>query len=210
MNASSDIVWKSIRGGAIVLLMALLAGCSKDDPQKEDTPELITKVTLTFTPVGGGSAVVVSATDPDGEGVQDIAVDGPVNLNQSTTYVLTIELINGLVAAGQPGYDITEEVEEEGEEHQFFFAWTNNTFSDPAGDGNIDNAADALNYTGGANAKDAAGLNLGLTTTWTTTDVIASGTFRVVLKHQPGTKTNLSGVTVGETDLDITFTINVQ
>jgi len=40
--------------------------------------------------------------------------------------------------------------------------------------------------------------------------LFASGTFHAVLKHQPGTNTNLSGVTVGETDLDITFTINVQ
>ncbi len=55
----------------VFMVVALLAGCSKDDPMKEDTPELITKATLTFTPTGGGTTVVVSATDPDGDGVMD-------------------------------------------------------------------------------------------------------------------------------------------
>lgn len=194
------------RTTAIVLALALLAGCSKDDPQKEDTPELITKATLTFTPVGGGTPVVISATDPDGEGVQDIVVDGPINLATSTQYALTIDLLNTLVTVGQPGYSITEEVEEEGQEHMFFFGWTGAVFQTPSGDGNIDNRADEVNYVD----VDAGGLPIGLITTWTSAGSAGSGTFRVVLKHQPGTKTASSGSTVGETDLDLTFTINIQ
>ncbi len=195
---------------AVTLVFTLLLGCSKDDPKKEDTPELITKATLTFTPVGGGTAFSVSATDPDGEGVQDIVVDGPIDLAQGSSYVLTVDLINGLVAVGQPGYDITEEVEEEGAEHQFFFAWTNDAFSDPSGNGNFDNSADDVNYTGGANSVDSNGLNLGLTTTWTTDAAVATGTFRIVLKHQPELKSATTGADVGETDLDLTFILNVQ
>lgn len=200
-----------------LLLMAsvlILSGCG-EDPEKEDTPELITKATLTFTPNGGGAAVVVTATDPDGEGVRNIAVDGPINLTKDKTYVLSIGLVNGLVAATSPEYNITEEVQEEGDEHMFFFSWTNNVFSSPTGNGNIDNRADAVNYTGGANSVDAKGQPLGLTTTWTTATGVGStsplsGSFRVLLKHQPELKTATSTSSTGETDLDLTFTINVQ
>lgn len=184
----------------------VLTGCSKDDPQKEDTPELITKVTLTFTPTGGGAAVVATATDPDGDGVQEIAIDGPIDLAVNTQYVLTIELINGLVAVGEPGYNITEEVEEEGDEHMFFFGWTGAIFQAPTGNGNIDNRADDVSY----GDLDAGGLPIGLLSTWTTETTGGSGTFSVLLKHQPDLKTATSASTVGETDLDLEFTLNVQ
>ena len=193
----------------ILMGMLILVGCGSD-PEKEDTPELITKATLTFTPQGGGSVIEVTATDPDGEGVQDLRADGAINLQKGKTYILAIKLINGLAAATSPEYDITEEVREEGDEHMFFFAWTNNLFSNPTGNGNIDNRADAVNYSGGSDATDANGLPLGLTTTWTTGASSADGTFRILLKHQPGTKSAASDSNVGETDLDITFLLNVQ
>lgn len=183
-----------------------LSGCDDDDPQKEDTPELITGATLTFTPSGGGTTVTVTATDPDGEGVQDLTVDGPINLATNKTYTLTLELINGLLEPTEPGYDITEEVKEESDEHMFFFSWTNNVFSDPAGNGNIDNRADDVNY----NDTDDTGLPLGLDTSWTTVAASASGTFRVVLKHQPDLKSASSTATTGESDIDLTFDINVN
>jgi hypothetical protein len=182
-----------------------LSGCDDDDPAKEDVPELITKATLTFTPVGGGSAVVVTATDPDGEGVQDIKVDGPINLEAAKSYSLSIALINGLADPSDPQYNITDEVEEEGDEHMFFFSWTNNVFSSPAGNGNIDNRADEVNYED----EDGNGLPLGLTTSWTTAST-SSGNFRIILKHQPEIKSATSDSNTGETDLDITFTVNVQ
>ena len=194
------------------LMTSLLVfnGCKKDDPAKEDVPELITKATLTFTPNGGGSAVLVTATDPDGEGVQDINVDGAINLSPNKTYLLTLEFINGLAATTAPEYYVTDEVEEEGDEHMFFFAWTNHTFSNPTGNGNIDARTDAVNYSGGTNSNDANGKPLGLTTTWTTATATLSGTFRVLLKHQPGLKTVTSDSNTGETDLDLTFTLNVN
>ena len=192
-----------------IVMLTTISACNNDDPKKEDTPELITKATLTFTP-SGGSPIVVTATDPDGEGVQNITVDGPINLAMNKTYTLTIALINELAAPSDPAYNITSEVEEEGDDHIFFFAWTNNVFSDPTGNGNIDNRNDAVNYNGGANSKDANNRPLGLTTTWTAATSVASGTFRVLLKHQPGLKSDTSDSNTGETDLDIQFTINIQ
>jgi hypothetical protein len=208
LNLPSFSKW--ITAATIVLALMMFSGCDNDDPRKEDTPELITKVTLTFTPSGGGSTVVVTAIDPDGEGVQNIAVNGPINLVANKTYVMTLALINELAQPSDPEYDITEEVETEGNEHIFFFSWTNNVFSNPTGNGNVDNRNDLVNYTGGTNSKDTNNRPLGLTTTWTAAVNPALGSFRVLLKHQPGLKSDTSDSTTGETDLDLTFTVNVQ
>lgn len=197
---------------ATTFVLALLAGCSDDnDPQKEDTPELITKVTLTFVPQGGGTPVIISANDPDGEGIKDLVIDGPINLSKDKEYVLTISLINGLAKPTDEAYDISAEVAEEGDEHQFFFGWTQDVFANPAGNGNIDTASDPVRYEGGENSKDENGRNLGLTTTWKTVVNATSGSeFHLILKHQPDLKSETSNATIGETDLDIVFPLAIQ
>jgi hypothetical protein len=193
----------------VVLLFVFISACQDNDPKKEDVPEMITKVTLTFT--ADGQQVVVTATDPDGDGVQNIQMDGPINLKKSTGYLMTIGLINGLAQPGDAAYNVSAEVKTEGDEHMFFFSWNNDAFTNPAGNGNIDSRNDAINYSGGDDSKDVNGLPLGLTTTWTTTDVAVSGSsFRVLLKHQPGLKSATSSSSDGETDLDLAFTLNVQ
>lgn len=191
----------------LLVLTIVFQSCDTNDPRKEDAPELITKATLTFTPVDGGNTITISASDPDGEGVKDLAAEGNITLVAGKTYELSITLINELAAVGEEGYDITEEVEEEGAEHLFLFSWNNNIFSSPSGDGNIDNRSDEIIYTD----TDSENLPIGLNTRWTTTQTGAStGSFRVVLKHQPGLKSQTSGINIGETDMDITFTVNIQ
>jgi hypothetical protein len=187
-------------------IIMLLAGCGEDEPKKEDVPELITKATLTFTPLGSGDAVVVTATDPDGIGTQDLIVDGTLSLSANKNYTLSIQLVNALVDPQAEEYDITAEVEAEADEHMFFFEWTNNAFSLPAGNGNLDNRNDPVNYLD----EDVNGLPLGLKTSWLTNITASSGVFRMVLKHQPELKTTTSGSSVGETDLDISFPLTVQ
>jgi hypothetical protein len=205
-KAHNHFLKTSLTGLILLAAAVFFSGCSDDDPKKEDTPELITKATLTFTPAGGGSAIVVTATDPDGEGVQNMAPDDEIDLAANTEYVLTLQLTNGLAEPSDEAYDVTAEVSEERDEHMFFFGWTNNLFSNPAGNGNVDNRSDAVNY----DDEDSNNLPLGLTTTWTSTDATASGTFSILLKHQPDLKSATSDSNTGETDLDITFTINVQ
>ncbi len=188
-----------------------LSGCKNDDPEPENIPELVTKVTLKFTPAGGGAAVTVTATDPDGEGVQDIKVDGTINLIKGTQYTLSLELINGLYKVGDDGYNITAEVEEEGDEHQFFFRFSEGAFSSPTGMGNIkDNSsstAGSINYLD----KDVNNLPIGISTSWTSSGVATSDkSFRVVLKHQPDIKSSTSTSLDGESDLDISFVLNVN
>ena len=195
---------------AITLPMCFCSSCTTDDPKKEDTPELITRAIFTFTPTGGGQPIVATATDPDGEGVQNIGIDGPIHLSLNTTYTLGIQLINELADPADPAYNITSEVEAEGDEHMLFFSWTNDTFSEPAGDGNVDHRDDFVNYSGGPNSKDANDRPLGLTTTWTAASIATTGTFRVLLKHQPDLKSDTSDSSIGETDLDITFPLEIQ
>jgi hypothetical protein len=205
-SIKSNMIFKQFMAAVLLIGGLGFQSCDSEDPEKEDVPELITKVTLTFTPVGGGSAVVVTATDPDGVGIQPLEVDGTIELAKNTSYSLGISLINALADPSAPEYNITEEVSEEGDEHMFFFSWTGNVFSNPAGNGNIDNRNDVVNY----DDEDANGLPLGLETSWMSTDVAASGTFRIILKHQPDLKTSTSDSSVGETDLDIPFDISVE
>ena len=189
-----------------MISLGLISSCDNEDPAKQDVPEFISSVKLIFTPVGGGTAVSATATDPDGFGSGGITIDHPINLVNNVSYILTFEILNNLATPTDPEYNIGNEIEEEGVEHQFFFAWTNNVFSNPTGDGNIDNRSDPLNY----NDEDANGLPIGLVTSWTATDVASSGTFKILLKHQPDLKSNTTTSTDGETDIDLTFDITVE
>ena len=165
--------------------------------------EVINRIQLTFTPTGGGDAISATWFDADGEGVGNPTIDA-INLAANTAYDMTITLTNTL---GMEDEDITAEILEEAAEHMFFFEFTTDIFSDPAGDGNVDNRGDALNYSD----MDANGLPVGISTNWTTGGATASaGNFRVVLKHQPDLKTATSDATVGGTDVDISFSLNIQ
>ena len=126
-------------------------------PECENEEEVIDRVTLTFTPAEGDPVVAV-ASDPDGPGPMDLMVED-ITLMESTDYTLTIQLENTI-----EGEDITEEIMEEDDEHLFLFAFGEDLFEDPDGDGNIDDRADPVNY----NDMDDNGLPVGLSTSWTT------------------------------------------
>jgi hypothetical protein len=187
------------------VIVSIASSCEVEDPVKEEVPELITTVRLTFVPASGGSPVIVIAMDPDGEGVQDIEIEEPVNLMSATSYTLEITLINGLADPTQPEYDVTEEVREEADEHAFYFSWTGNLFSSPIGDGNADNAGDDVNYLD----ADANGLPLGIETAWIT-GISTTGELRIILKHQPDLKSEHATAQTGETDLDVTFPVTIE
>ena len=158
---------------------------------------------MTFSPTGGGDDIVAVWFDADGDGAGMPTIDD-IELDASTEYTMAITLTNTLE---DPAEDVTEEIEEEDDEHMFFFGFTADLFTDPAGDGNVGagNRDDAINY----NDMDDDGNPVGLSTTWTT-GTAASGTFNVVLKHQPGVKSGTSDSTMGGTDVDIEFDININ
>ena len=194
---------KHIRNYLLVGLIVtggLFTSCGDDDaPAAENEEEVIDLVTLTFTPQGGGTPVVAKAEGPGGINFEyDV-----INLDINTTYDLSI-----MVENSEEGENITEEIEEEDDEHMFFFSFTEDIFSDPAGNGNVDNRSDDINY----NDQDADGNPVGLATTWTTAGTSSSnGDFQVILKHQPdGIKTATSTSTDGESDIELTWTININ
>ena len=103
--------------------------------------------------------------------------------------------------------DIGAEIAEEADEHQFFFSFSNDAFANPTGDGNIDNASDAINY----NDSDENGNPLGMNTSWeTSSSTLSGGSFTVRLQHQPGVKTASSGANDGDSDFDLTFVLNIE
>lgn len=178
----------------------LFSACNDDAfPEPENEEELITSVTLTFTPTDGGVAVIANAADTSAAQDGGFIVAEKIVLEANTPYELSIDLDH---AAAENS--LTEQIREEAEEHLFLFAWTTGLFSDPEGNGNIDLRDDPVNYED----FDDNGLPLGLETVWTTGEP-ATGTFRFVLKHQPDIKTASTGINDGVTDLDIVWDIEI-
>lgn len=171
-----------------------------DAPPCVNEEEIITDIILTFTPESNNAPVSVARIqDPDGEGPLGLIVLDNIQLLNGVTYQMEIQLLNEIT-----GDDITEEIRDEEDEHLFFFAWTEGLFSDPPGDGNIDERSNAVNYLD----FDKNGLPLGLKTRWTVAPTPPASRFRLVLKHQPdGQKTGLSASEVGGTDLDLSWPV---
>ncbi|MDA0193873.1 MAG: hypothetical protein O2887_02955 [Bacteroidetes bacterium] len=185
----------------ISFILSLYVSCNDDDvPPAENEEEIITDVILSFDALGGVTTITARAVDPDGEGPESIQILDDIVLEPNKTYHLKIALENSVA-----GESITDEVAAEAAEHLIFLAWTDGLFSDPDGNGNIDNRADPINYLD----QDSDGLPLGLETLWTTGE-IGAGNFRVVLKHQPGIKSSSSTVTQGETDVDLIWDLRVE
>jgi hypothetical protein len=188
------------------LLFALLAmalsfsSCKSDDPEPENEGEVITDVTLKFTELNSAGAPVgtpleFSATDPDGLELGAGPTIETITLGRGKTYLMEIFLFNSI-----ENEDITEEIEEEKEEHQFFFlgsAFTGTAimtyvYDDEDIDGNPVGLRGIVNTIGFNNAQ-----------------------MRVVLRHD--LNKNFNGANNphwenfvqagGETDLDITFPV---
>jgi hypothetical protein len=187
---------------ALLSGVALLSGCDKD-PEPENIPEEITKVVLTFSSTGA-APIVVEANDPDLDGPEPIII-GSIALNANTTYTLSVEFFNGFYEPTDPEYNITEEVEEEGAEHQLFFGWSDGVFSSPDGIGNIGTSG-TVNY----DDEDENGLPIGLTTTWTSGSATSGKSFKIILKHQADIKSASSTSADGDSDIDLTFPISIN
>lgn len=141
----------------MIIASLVLAACS--DTPNANPEELITTVRLTFTPSGGGTAIVAEFDDPDGDGGDAPTVD-PVNLAPGS-YALAVAFENGLE---DPPEDITAEVADEAADHLVLF-------EGPA----------PLAYTYGD--QDPNGLPIGLAGTVVAT--MGSGNFIVTLRHMP-------------------------
>lgn len=175
----------------IFLGLIILSSCKKEDPVIPNEEELITTMTYTLTPIGGGDAIIFNFQDLDGDGGNDPIITSGV-LQENTNYIGSLELLN---ETETPAGDISSEVEEEGEDHQFFFIVEGDASSSVQ-----------IDYQD----EDVNGNPLGLATTFATGNA-SSGTLTIVLRHKPLKPNNGSLVDAGgETDIQVTFDLNVQ
>ena len=188
---------KTLKVLSILFISALVfTSCSDDDtPVLVNEEEVITTLTATLTPASGGSAITLQTQDLDGDGPNapvTTVTGGPFVTN--TVYNASLVLLN---ETESPAESINEEIEEEDEEHQFFYQVSNNlaTFA----------YADA----------DADGNPVGLSFTVTTSATTGTGSLTIILRHEPNK--SASGVSDGditnaggETDIEAVFPITVQ
>lgn len=178
--------------GSLVLgvLMLTMTGCSKEKDRISNEEELITTVSLKFTKVGDPlTSFTYTFRDTDGEGGNPPSQFDEIVLAANTSYTCTITLLNESV---NPAEDITEEIEAEAEDHQFYFI--------PQGEVEVD-----ITVTD----TDSQNLPVGIVSAWET-GVASTGIVRVVLKHKPGSKAANDPVTKGDTDIDLGFVVKVQ
>ena len=89
----------TVRPYWFLVALVLAVGCAADEPTPEnESSELITTLTLHFTPDGGGETLSFSASDPDGTGdldVEEIPLpDGSDHSHHdSQLYTLEVELL---------------------------------------------------------------------------------------------------------------------
>ncbi len=174
-----------------------ISGCKKDEEETVTPPivneeEVITTMILAFDGQNGAADKELRFADADGDGggVPVLDLD---TLQAASDYNVSIILLN---ETASPVDTISNEVLDEGVDHQFFFQLTgaNMTFT----------YADA----------DANGNPIGLQTTMAT-GTASVGTLKVTLRHQPdksaagvvsGDITNAGG----ETDIEVEFPIVIE
>ena len=185
MNALKKIL-------AFIILATVVISCSDDDdgnPAPVNEEEVITTMTVSLTPQGGGTTITLQTRDLDADGPNAPVITVSGNLNDFTTYEGSIELLN---ETESPAEDITAEVAAEDEEHQFFFSTTGSiagvTYTDADGNGN------------------PVGLEFLLST-----QQPGAASITITLRHEP-TKPNDGTLSDagGETDIAQTFDLTVE
>jgi len=192
LNKNKTLKMKKLSLLITLFSTILIFTACKKDPDEVVDEEVITTLRYTLTPDSGGTPVVLSFQDLDGDGGDaPIVMGGTLAANE--TYSGVMVLLN---ESESPAEDVTEEIEEDDNHHQFFFQSTlgglSVSYDDEDGDGNP----------------------LGLKTNLSTGSA-GSGQLTVTLRHEPNK--SASGVADGnienaggETDIEVEFDIDVQ
>ena len=189
---TTNTIFKNIKKVSIIAFSSIaLISCSDDDdtPEALNEEEVITTVIVKLTPEAGGTAITLMSKDDDGADGPSAPVITVENLAANTTYNGTITLLN---ETESPAEDITLEVAEEDDDHQFFYT--------------VSGAISGTAYTD----MDEDGNQVGLKFTLSTTNAGAA-TLGVTLRHEP--KKPNDGTTAdagGATDIEQTFSITVE
>ena len=160
--------------------------CEKDNSEyPEDELELITTVSLTFTPATG-SAKSFKWTDKDGAGGIAPVIESIV-LAANTSYTISTSFLD---ESKSPVYNVTEEILEDGYEHLVCYTSSG--------------SAPAVQITDLDKKKDP----LGLAGTAKTTTA-GNGSLKISLKHIPDKK-SATPCSTGETDIEVTFPVTIN
>lgn len=174
-----------------IFALALFVSCSNDNdtPEPVNEEEPLTTLTVTLEPQGGGTTITLQTRDLDDDGPEPPVITISGNLTAGVTYNGTIVILNETV---NPPEIITEEVEEEDVDHQFFYTVA----------GGLDVTTEYENF-------DSNGNPLGTEFTLTA-GAVSSGILTFTLIHlptKPNTGLNDAG---GETDIAAPFNVTIE
>ena len=177
--------------GAVALL-ALSTACGDSTTAPGGETEIISRVSLTVTPTGGGAPQTIYIDDPDGNGpTAPSAQVGALTLTRGVTYAGTVKFENRLV---NPVEDITTEVLGEPNQHRVFYSVSSAGVTVTAMDADSQNRPLGVAFTKAVAANAATG----------------AGTIGVVLCHYDSApKVGSDTSCTGETDINVTFNISV-
>lgn len=186
---------KNLKISALALITIItFSSCSSDDTATiVNEEEVITTVTATFTPQSGGTPIVLTSRDLDGDGPDAPVVTVSGNFSANAVYNGTVTFLNELET---PAGNITEEIFEEGHEHQIFFQQSGlGTFA----------YADT----------DVNGNPIGLNFKYTAAASAATGNLTLTLRHEPNKDgQGVSGGNItnagGSTDAEVVFPVVVE
>jgi hypothetical protein len=176
---------------ASVIALAV-SSCKKDDndvtnPTNPNEEELITTMQVILTDSANTTnSWTFVYEDLDGDG-GNLPVADTIHLEQNKTYYARIVLLD---KTKTPVDTISNEVEEEQDDHLFVFEPHNPTLSVEITD------------------KDHHNLPIGLESIWKTFSSPDNAHIHIRLKHQPGIKTG--DPNLGETDIEAEFGVVIQ
>lgn len=184
MKMNRKLIWVLLLGVTVSFTQCKDSG---DDVQPDDENELITSVVLNFTEQGTSNVVSFAYKDADGEGGNAPTRFDTIALKPNTTYALAIEFLD---ESKTPVDNITDEIEEESDEHLLVYT---------------PSPASLLTYT--YEDKDANNYPIGLKGK-AVTGAAGIGKLKVQLRHQPGAKNGTP--TPGSDDVNLDFNLKIK
>jgi hypothetical protein len=177
------------------LMLNALSACKVSDPEDSNEQETFTTARLAYSNNADASdkpEATIKFKDGFGHGGDVLEKNETIRLKAGAVYSVELILLD---ETRNPAEVMSEEVEEEGEAHQIFYA--------PAG----------ADLTVAYADKDGNDRPIGLKTTQTS-GTAGTGTLKVTLKHQQEGSTILkndaSTVHTGETDVEVTFNVIIE
>ena len=179
---------------ALLALPLIIVSCSKnedDTPEPVNEEEVITTMTITLTPKEGSGTITLQTKDLDGDGPNAPVISVSGNLKNEVFYTGSVVFLN---ETESPAENITEEVEEESDEHQFFVT--------PGG-----GIADIIGIEYLNN--DSSGYPLGTQFELNTLGS-GNGTLTFTLRHEPKKPNTGPSDAGGETDIETSFDVTIE